>query len=96
MARYLYRIIFCADGNYSLQKKTKHGDPNNIALSTGQGFFIAHSKMYADLDKKYHKKGKGKGEEEAAKGEKGKGKGTQEDVNGDIVSTLFHRRSRMF
>lgn len=52
--------------------------------------------MYADLDKKYHKKGKGKGEEEAAKGEKGKGKGTQEDVNGDIVSTLFHRRWRMF
>ncbi|EIW63087.1 uncharacterized protein TRAVEDRAFT_83518, partial [Trametes versicolor FP-101664 SS1] len=50
--RYLYRIIFCADGNYSLQKKTKQGDPNDIALSTGQGFFIPHSKMYADLDKK--------------------------------------------
>ncbi|KAI0702190.1 hypothetical protein C8Q76DRAFT_566227, partial [Earliella scabrosa] len=38
--RYLYRIVFAMDGNYSLRKKTKEGDADNVALSEGQGVFV--------------------------------------------------------
>ncbi|KAI0362919.1 hypothetical protein BV20DRAFT_1040149 [Pilatotrama ljubarskyi] len=62
--KYIYRIVFCADGNYSLQKKTKPDDAFDHALSTGQGFFIPHSVMHEALSKKYHgKSGKGKGKD---------------------------------
>ncbi|KAH9846525.1 hypothetical protein C2E23DRAFT_715586, partial [Lenzites betulinus] len=37
--RYLDRLILSADGNYSLQKKTKPSDTFDIALSSGQAFF---------------------------------------------------------
>ncbi|KAI0652689.1 hypothetical protein C8Q79DRAFT_997656 [Trametes meyenii] len=55
--KYLYRLILCADGNYSLQKKTKKDDSADAALSTGQGFFMPHAEMFEYLNKKYHGNG---------------------------------------
>ncbi|KAI0360938.1 hypothetical protein OH77DRAFT_1393632 [Trametes cingulata] len=46
---YLYRLNLCADGNYRLQKKSKPDDAADVALSTGQGFFVPHSEMYDAL-----------------------------------------------
>ncbi|KAI0352177.1 hypothetical protein OH77DRAFT_1460988 [Trametes cingulata] len=79
--RYIYRLILCADGNYSLQKKTKPDDAADVALSDGQGFFIPHSKMYDELTKKYNAN-KGTGKRKGPGKGKSKGKG-KESVNDD-------------
>ncbi|KAI0324339.1 hypothetical protein GY45DRAFT_1395263 [Cubamyces sp. BRFM 1775] len=54
--RYLHRIVFCADGNYSLKKKTKPDDAHDMALSSGQGYIIPHVDMKEYLTKKYRGK----------------------------------------
>ena len=51
--RYLYRIVFSMDGNFSLQKKTKQDDNDDTALCEGKGFFIPHSEMFASLVDRY-------------------------------------------
>ncbi|KAH9894232.1 hypothetical protein C8Q73DRAFT_646680 [Cubamyces lactineus] len=57
--RYLHRIVLCADGNYSLKKKTKPDDPYDMALCTGQGYIIPHEEMRDYLVTKYHADGGG-------------------------------------
>ncbi|KAH9856057.1 hypothetical protein C2E23DRAFT_712438, partial [Lenzites betulinus] len=56
--RYLYRLVFCADGNYSLQKKSKPADEFDIALTTGEAFFVPEHLMRDFLNQKFHGKGK--------------------------------------
>ncbi|KAI0359016.1 hypothetical protein OH77DRAFT_1502180 [Trametes cingulata] len=70
--KYIYRIVLCADGNYSLQKKTKPDDEADKALSTGQGFFVPPSVMHESLSQKYQNKGG-----------KAKGKGKDKDVESE-------------
>ncbi len=43
--RFLYRIVLSADGNHSLQKKTKKDDSNDISLSKGHSFFVDPATM---------------------------------------------------
>ena len=50
-----------ADGNHSLHKKTKKDDPNDMALTTGQGYFTPHSAMATYLETKYKRKRAKKG-----------------------------------
>ena len=51
--RYLYRISFSMDGNFSLQKKTKEEGEEDIALCQGRGFFIPHADMLPTLVQQY-------------------------------------------
>lgn len=53
--RYIYRIVFRCDGNFSLQKKSKNDDPNNRSLGMGEGYFIHPEKMHPLLENKYSK-----------------------------------------
>ncbi|KAH9858371.1 hypothetical protein C2E23DRAFT_718713 [Lenzites betulinus] len=55
--RYIHRIILSADGNYSLQKKTKPGDEQDIALTMGEAFFVRDDIMREALNKVYGAKG---------------------------------------
>ena len=52
--RYIYRLFLGADGNYSLQKKTKPGDGTDYSLVGDNGFFNNVSKLQ-DFLKKYPK-----------------------------------------
>ncbi|KAH9853109.1 hypothetical protein C2E23DRAFT_701397, partial [Lenzites betulinus] len=55
--RYIHRMIFCGDGNYSLQKKTKPSDENDIALTTGRAYFVRETDEMRDfLNHKFHVK----------------------------------------
>ncbi|KAI1782630.1 hypothetical protein LXA43DRAFT_905174 [Ganoderma leucocontextum] len=51
--KYIYRIIFGCDGNFSLQKKTKRDDPTDRSLAMGESFFIHPEKMLPLLEKKW-------------------------------------------
>ncbi|KAH9852429.1 hypothetical protein C2E23DRAFT_730568 [Lenzites betulinus] len=51
--RYLYRIIFSADGNYSLQRKSKLADEEDIALTTGEAFFVPEDGLREHVQKKF-------------------------------------------
>ncbi|THH17939.1 hypothetical protein EUX98_g9037 [Antrodiella citrinella] len=42
---YIYRIELGGDGNFGLQKKSKHDDPNDHSLAPHQGFFVDEVKM---------------------------------------------------
>ena len=53
--RYIYRIVFGCDGNFSLQKKAKHDDPSDCSLGMGQGYFVHPEKMRPLLENKYSK-----------------------------------------
>ena len=53
--RYIYRIIFGCDGNFSLQKKAKRDDRRDASLAMGEGFFIYPEKMLPLLEKKWVK-----------------------------------------
>ena len=52
--RYIYRLFLGADGNYSLQKKTKPGDDTDYSLVGDDGFFNNVNKLQ-DFLKKYPK-----------------------------------------
>ena len=54
MYRYIYRLFLGADGNYSLQKKTKPGDDTDYSLVGDNGFFNDVGKL-KDFIKKYPK-----------------------------------------
>ncbi|KAI1783516.1 hypothetical protein LXA43DRAFT_903418 [Ganoderma leucocontextum] len=51
---YIYRLFLGADGNYSLQKKTKPGDDTDYSLIGDNGFFNNVNKLQ-DFLKKYPK-----------------------------------------
>ncbi|KAH9856760.1 hypothetical protein C2E23DRAFT_722024 [Lenzites betulinus] len=56
--RYLHRLVLCADGNYSLQRKSKPADEYDVALTTGQAFFVPEDTMRDFLNKKFNGKSK--------------------------------------
>ena len=72
-ARYVHRMILCADGNYHLQKKIKRVDKKDEALSKGRGYFVPPEEVEPYLVKDYKKKGKGKT--------------SKKDVDDDMVCT---------
>ncbi|KAI0703979.1 hypothetical protein C8Q76DRAFT_572048, partial [Earliella scabrosa] len=49
--RYIYRVFFGADGNHSLQKKTKPGDDTDYSLVGNHGFFQDIKKLDNFLEK---------------------------------------------
>ncbi|KAI1785457.1 hypothetical protein LXA43DRAFT_899833, partial [Ganoderma leucocontextum] len=51
--KYIYRIVFGCDGNFSLPKKTKHDDPNDRSLGLGDGYFVHPEKMRPLFEHKY-------------------------------------------
>ena len=36
-----YTLFISADGNFKLQRKNKHGDPDDVSLNNGRGYFVA-------------------------------------------------------
>ncbi len=51
--RFVYRIVLSADGNHSLQKKTKKDDSDDISLGVGHGFFVDPTTMAAMVAASY-------------------------------------------
>ena len=49
-------MLFSADGNHSLHKKTKKDDATDVALTEGQAYFTPHSEMKPYLETKYKRK----------------------------------------
>lgn len=50
LCSFLYRMVFAMDGNYSLHKKTKEGDADDVALAEGQNFFVPKSLIEPHLE----------------------------------------------
>ena len=51
ISRYIYRLFLGADGNHSLQKKTKQGDDSDYSLVGSHGFFNDPTKLDGFLTK---------------------------------------------
>jgi hypothetical protein len=34
-------LFISADGNFKLQRKNKRGDPDDVSLNNGRGYFVA-------------------------------------------------------
>lgn len=51
MPRYIYRLFLGADGNHSLQKKTKPGDDTDYSLVGDHGFFNDPTKLEGFLER---------------------------------------------
>lgn len=43
MSRHKYTLFLSADGNFKLQRKNKRGDPDDVALNNGRGYFVAEA-----------------------------------------------------
>ncbi len=50
LCSFLYCMVFAMDGNYSLHKKTKEGDADDVALAEGQNFFVPKSLIEPHLE----------------------------------------------
>lgn len=38
--RHKYTLFISADGNFKLQRKNKCGDPDDVSLNNGTGYFV--------------------------------------------------------